>query len=54
MADRGLNLDLWMTTAGPRQPLKGVFYTQKFLSQNFALLVVLLKHLLLANFVIVD
>jgi len=43
-----------MATAGPRQLLKGVFYTQKFLSQNFALLAVLLKHLLLANCVIVD
>jgi len=42
-----------MATAGPRQPLKGVFYTQ-FLSQNFALLAVLLKHLFLANRVIVD
>jgi len=54
MADRGPNPDLWMATAGPRQPLKGVFYTQKFLSQNFAFLVVLLMHLLLANCVIVD
>ena len=53
MADRGLNPDLWMVTAGPRQPLKGVFYTQRFLSQNFALLAVLLKHLLLTNCVIV-
>jgi len=43
-----------MATAGIRQPLKGVFYTQKFLSQNLAFLVVLLKHLLLANCVIVD
>ena len=32
MADRGPNPDLWMAMAGPRQPLKGVFYTQKFLS----------------------
>ena len=54
MADRGPNPDLWMATAGPRQPLKPVFYTQKFSSQNFALLAVLLKHLLLANCVIVD
>jgi len=54
MADRGPNPDLWMAKAGPRQLLKGVFYTQKFLSRNFALLVVLLKHLLLANCVIVD
>jgi len=54
MADRGLNLDFWMATARPRQRLKGVFYTHKFLSQNFALLAVLLKHLLLANCVIVD
>jgi len=54
MADCGLNLDLWLATAGPRQPLEGVFYTQKFLSQNFARLAVLLKHLLLANCVIVD
>jgi len=45
MADRGPNPDLWMATAGPRQPLKDAFYTQKFLSQNFALLAVLLKHL---------
>jgi len=43
--DRGPNLDLWMATAGPHQPRKGVFYTQKFLSQHFALLAVLLKHL---------
>ena len=54
MADRDQNPDLWMATAGPRQPLKGVFYTQKFLSQNFVLLAVHLKHLLLANCVIVD
>ena len=52
MADCGPNPDLWM--AGHRQLLRGVFYTQKFLSQNFALLVVLLKHLLLANCVIFD
>jgi len=43
-----------MATAGTRQPLKCVFYTQKFLSQNFALLAVLLKHLLLVNCAIVD
>jgi len=43
-----------MATAGPRQHLKGVFYTQKFLSLNFALLAVPLKHLLPANYVIVD
>jgi len=54
MADRGPNPNLWMATAGPRQPLKGVFCTQKFLYQNFTLLAVLLKHLLLANCVIVD
>jgi len=42
MADRGPNPHLWMVTAGPRQPLKGLFYTQKFLSQNLALLAVLL------------
>jgi len=54
MADRGPNPDLWTATAGPRQPLKGVFCTQKFLSQIFALLAVLLKHLPLANCVIVD
>jgi len=54
MVDRGPNPDLWMATAGPCQPLKGVLYTQKFLSQNFALLAVLPKHLLLANSVIVD
>jgi len=40
MATRCPNPELWMATGGPRQPLKGVFYTQKFLSQNFALLVV--------------
>ena len=33
MANRGPNPDLRMATAGPRQPLKGVFYTQKFLSK---------------------
>jgi len=54
MADRGPNPDLWMATAEPCQPLTGVFYSQKFLFQNFALLAVLLKHLLLANCVIVD
>jgi len=43
-----------MATPGPRQPLKGGFYTQKFLSQNFSLLLVLLKHLLLAKCVIVN
>ena len=54
MADRGPNPDFWMATVGFRQPLKGVFYTQKFFFQNFALLAVLLKHLLIANCVIVD
>jgi len=54
MADRGPNPDLRMATARPRQPLKGVFYTQKFLSRNFALLAILLKPLLLANCVNVD
>ena len=54
MVDRGPNPDLWMATAGPHQPLKCVFYTQKFLSPNFALLAVLTKHLLLDNCVIVD
>jgi len=54
MADRGPNPNLWMVTAGPRQPLKGVFFTQKFLSQNFSLLAAFPKHLLLANCVIVD
>ena len=49
MADCGLNPDLWVVTAGPRQHLKGVLYIQKFLSQNVALLVfwpsrVILKH----------
>jgi len=43
MADRGPNPDLWMVTAGPRQPFKDVLYIQKFLSQNLALLTVLLK-----------
>jgi len=46
MADRGTNPDLWMVTGGPRQPLKGLFYTQKCLSKNLALLAVLLKQLL--------
>jgi len=46
MADLGPNPDLWMLTAGPRQPLKSLFYTQRFLSQNIALLAVLLKQLL--------
>jgi len=44
MADRGPNPNLWMATTGPCQLLKGVFYIQKFLSQNFSLLAVLLKH----------
>jgi len=30
MADRGPNPNLWMVTAGPCQPLKGVFYIQTF------------------------
>jgi len=30
MVDGGPNPDRWMVTAGPRQPLKGVFYTQNF------------------------
>jgi len=34
MADRGPNPDLWMLTAGPHQPFKGLFYTHKFLSQT--------------------
>jgi len=44
MADHGLIPDLWMVTAGPHQPLKGVFYTQTCLSQNLVLLALLLKH----------
>jgi len=32
MAHRGRNPVFCMVTAGPRQTLKGVFYTQKFLS----------------------
>lgn len=44
MVDRSPNPDLWMVTAGPCQPFKCVFYTQKLLSQNFALLGVLQKH----------
>jgi len=43
-----------MATAGPRQALEGVFYTQKFSSQNFALLAILLKHLFFTKYVIVD
>jgi len=54
MADHGPNRDLRMATPGSRQHLKGAFYTQKFLSQNFALLAILLKHLLLDHCVIVD
>jgi len=46
LADRGPKPDFWMATIGTHQPLKGVCYTQKFVSQNFALLVVLLKYLL--------
>jgi len=30
MADRGPNPNLWMAMGGPRQALKGVFYTKKF------------------------
>jgi len=44
MADHGPNPALWVVTARPRQRLKGVFYTQKFLSQNLTFLAVLLKH----------
>jgi len=44
MADRDPNPGLWMVTVGPCQPLKSVFYTQMFLSQNLALLALLLKH----------
>jgi len=54
MVDCGLNPELCMAMARLRQPLKGAFYTQKFLYQNFALLAILLKHLLFANCVIVD
>jgi len=46
MADRGPNPDLWIVTGGPRQPLKGLFYTRKCLSQNLALWAVLLKQLI--------
>jgi len=49
MTDRGPNPHLWMLTAKPRQPLKGLFYTQKFSSQNLELLAILLKQLL-ANY----
>jgi len=44
LADCGPNLDLWMVKSGPRQLLKVVFYTQKCLSQNLAILPVLLSH----------
>jgi len=44
LADRGPNPDLWMLKSGPRQLLKVVFYTQKCLSQNLAMLPVLLSH----------
>jgi len=53
MAELGPNSDLWMVTARPRQPLKGVFYIQSFYPK-ISLLAVLLKHLLLANCVIVN
>jgi len=36
MADRGPNPDLWLVTAGPRQSLKGVFYTKSFYPKSFA------------------
>jgi len=37
MADRSLNPDLWMVTAGPRQPLKGVFFNPEvFIPKFFA------------------
>jgi len=49
MADRGPNPDLWVVPAGPRQLLKRLFFTQKFLSQNLALLAMLLKKQLLAK-----
>jgi len=41
MADRGPNLDLWMVTSGPCQPLK---YPEVFLCQNVAVLFVRQKH----------
>jgi len=44
MAVCGLNPDLWVMTAGPRQPLKGVIYIQKILAQTVALLAMFLKH----------
>jgi len=44
MADRGPNPDLWPVKAGPHQALKRAFYSQKLLSQNLALLAVLLRH----------
>jgi len=44
LADRGPNLDLFMVKSGPRQLLKVVFYTQKCLSQNLAILPVILSH----------
>jgi len=49
MADRGPNPDLWMVPVGPRQLLIRLFFTQKCLSQNLALLAMLLKKQLLAN-----
>ena len=41
MADRGPNQNFWTVKAAPHQPLKGVFYTQRFLPQNLTFLAVL-------------
>jgi len=43
MSDCVPNPGHWIVMAGPRQPLEGVLYIQKFLSQNVALLAVLLN-----------
>jgi len=45
MADRGPNPDIWTVKAGPHQPLKEAFHTQRFVSQNLALLAVFLRQL---------
>jgi len=52
MANCAPNPDLWLVKARPRQPLKEVFYANRFLSHNLVLLAVVLKHLPLANCII--
>ena len=49
MADRGSNPGFWMVPTGPRQLLKRLLFTQKFLSRILALLTILQKKQVLAK-----